>query len=145
MLHSFDEEGPKVGLWDQVSLARSKRSATVRRFGQNFRTEATSWMPRIVGFTKGKRIIPRFEHHGCIEVAMQGIGAHKNGVLVAMWLECYVLLPYFERGSGPKGGFGVQVSLPPPKGTSTVPRFCRGKNRGRVCKKGRLTTGDGLI
>ena len=40
---------------------------------------------------------------------MQGIGAHKNGVLVAMWLECYVLLHYFERGRGPKGGFWSQV------------------------------------
>ena len=24
----------------------------------------------IVSFTVGKRMIPRFEHHGCIEVAM---------------------------------------------------------------------------
>ena len=33
---------------------------------------------------------------------MQGLGAHKNSFLAAIWLECYVLLHYFERARGPK-------------------------------------------
>ena len=37
-------------------------------------------------------MIPRFEHNVCIEIAMQGIGAHKNGPLAAMWLKMLVLL-----------------------------------------------------
>ena len=34
---------------------------------------------------------PLFEHHVCNEIAMQGIGAHKNGSLAAMWLEMLFL------------------------------------------------------
>ena len=37
-------------------------------------------------------MIPVFEHSVCNEIAMQGIGAHKNGRLAAMWLEMLVLL-----------------------------------------------------
>ena len=37
-------------------------------------------------------MIPLFEHSVCNEIAMQGIGAHKNGSLAAMWLEMLVLL-----------------------------------------------------
>ena len=37
-------------------------------------------------------MIPLFEHSVCNEIAMQGIGAHKNGPLAAMWLEMLVLL-----------------------------------------------------
>ena len=37
-------------------------------------------------------MIPRFEHNVCNEIAMQGIGAHKNGPLAAVWLEMLVLL-----------------------------------------------------
>ena len=36
-------------------------------------------------------MIPVFEHTVCNEIAMQGIGAHKNGSLAAMWLEMLVL------------------------------------------------------
>ena len=72
-----------------------------------------------------------FGHHRCIEVAMQGIGAHKNCILVALWLEYYVLLHYFERGRGPQGGFWGQVSMGTRKVSSTVPRFCLGKTE--VC------------
>ena len=36
-------------------------------------------------------MIPLFEHSVCNEIAMQGIGAHKNGPLAAMWLEMLVL------------------------------------------------------
>ena len=36
-------------------------------------------------------MIPVFEHSVCNEIAMQGIGAHKNGSLAAMWLEMLVL------------------------------------------------------
>ena len=31
-------------------------------------------------------MIARFEYNVCNEIAMQGIGAHKNGSLAAMWL-----------------------------------------------------------
>ena len=51
------------------------------------------------------------EHHGCIEIVLQGIGPHKNAFLVAISLEYYVWLHYFERGKGPQGGFWGQVSL----------------------------------
>ena len=37
-------------------------------------------------------MIPQFEHNVCNEIATQGIGAHKNGPLAAMWLEMLVLL-----------------------------------------------------
>ena len=71
----------------------------------------------------------RIDHHGCMEVVMQGLRAHSDSFLVAMWLECYVLLHYFERARATKGGFWNQVSMEPPKGTSTVPRFCLGKTK----------------
>ena len=54
---------------------------------------------------------------------MQGLGAHSDSFLAAMWLECYVLLHYFERARDTKSGFGNQVSREPPNGSSTVPRF----------------------
>ena len=59
---------------------------------------------------------------------MQGLGAHKNSFLAAIWLECYVLLHYFERARATKGGFWSQVSMDRTKVTSTVPRFCLGKS-----------------
>ena len=37
-------------------------------------------------------MIPVFEHDVCNEIAMQGIGTHKNGSLAALWLEMLVLL-----------------------------------------------------
>ena len=58
---------------------------------------------------------------------MQGLRAHSDSFLAAMWLECYVLLHYFERARGTKGGFWDQVSLYMANVTSTVPRFCLGK------------------
>ena len=58
---------------------------------------------------------------------MQGLRAHSDSFLAAIWLECYVLLHYFERATGTKGGFWNQVSMDRTKGTSTVPRFCLGK------------------
>ena len=69
----------------------------------------------------------RIDHHGCMEVVMQGLRAHSDSFLAAMWLECYVLLHYFERARGTKGGFGSHVSMEPHNRTSTVPRFCLGK------------------
>ena len=69
----------------------------------------------------------RIDHHGCMEVVMQGLRAHSDSFLAAIWLECYVLLHYFERARGPKGGFGGQVRMARSNRTSTVPRFCPGK------------------
>ena len=69
----------------------------------------------------------RIDHHGCMEVVMQGLRAHSDSFLAAIWLECYVLLHYFERARGPKGGFWNQVSMHLANRTSTVPRFCLGK------------------
>ena len=37
-------------------------------------------------------MIPLFEHNVCNEIAMQGIGAHKKGLLAAMWLEMIVFV-----------------------------------------------------
>ena len=45
----------------------------------------------------------RIDHHGCMEVVIQGLRAHSDSFLAAMWLECYVLLHYFERARGHKG------------------------------------------
>ena len=59
---------------------------------------------------------------------MQGLGAHGDSFLAAIWLECYVLLHYFERARGTKGGFWSQVSMERANGSSTVPRFCLGKS-----------------
>ena len=62
-----------------------------------------------------------------MEVVMQGLRAHSDSFLAAMSLECYVLLHYFERARGTKGGFWSQVSMEPLNRSSTVPRFCLGK------------------
>ena len=61
-------------------------------WAQIFGDKARSRPPRIVSFTIGKRMIPRFDHNVCNETATQGIGAHKNGPLAALWLEMLVLL-----------------------------------------------------
>ena len=58
---------------------------------------------------------------------MQGLRAQSDSFLAAMWLECYVLLHYFERARATKGGFWSQVSMETANRTSTVPRFCLGK------------------
>ena len=58
---------------------------------------------------------------------MQGIGAHSDSFLAAVWLECYAFLHYFERARGTKGGFWNQVGLERVNRTSTVPRLCLGK------------------
>ena len=65
----------------------------------------------------------RIDNHGCMEVVMQGLRAHSDSFLAAMWLECYVLLHYFERARGPKGGFWSQVSMERTNVPSTVPPF----------------------
>ena len=91
-------------------MERSKGSSTVPRFG--------------LGKTEFFFV---FEHHGCMEVVMQGLRAHSDSFLAAMWLECYALLHYFERARGTKGGFWSHVSMEPHNRTSTVPRFCLGK------------------
>ena len=48
--------------------------------------------PRIASFTIGTLMIPLFEHNVCNEIAMQGIGTHKNSLLAAMWLEILVFV-----------------------------------------------------
>ncbi len=58
---------------------------------------------------------------------MQGLKAQSDSFLAAMWLECYVLLHYFERARGIKGGFWSHVSMDLANGPSTVPLFCPGK------------------
>ena len=63
---------------------------------------------------------------------MQGIGAHSDSFLAAVWLECYAFLHYFERARGPKGGFWNQVSLAARSRTSTVPQFSEEKLRFNV-------------
>ena len=68
------------------------------------------------------------EESGCMEVVMQGLRAQSDSFLAAMWLECYVLLHYFERARATKVGFWSHVSMEPHNRTSTVPRFCRGKS-----------------
>ena len=50
----------------------------------------------------------RIEHQGCMEVAMQGLGAHKNSFLAAIWLECYVLLHDFERPRAQRVNVGAK-------------------------------------
>ena len=64
-----------------------------------------------------------FEHHGCMEAVMQGLRAHSDSFLAAMWLECYVLLHYFERGIGPTVGVWDQVTVVQAERSATVRRF----------------------
>ena len=56
-----------------------------------------------------------------------GIGAYENGFLAAVWLECYDLLLYFERGNGPKDGLWDQLRLAQAQEiidrTSFLPKF----------------------
>ena len=40
-------------------------------------------------------------------------GWNSDSFLAAMWLECYVLLHYFERARGPKDAFWNQVGMKP--------------------------------
>ena len=65
----------------------------------------------------------RIDHHGCMEDVMQGLRAHSDSFLAAILLECYVLLHYFERARGTKGGCWNQVSMERTKAPSTVPRL----------------------
>ena len=65
----------------------------------------------------------RIDHHGCMEVVMQGLRAHSDSFLAAMWLGCYVLLHDFERARATKDGFWSHVSMEPHNRTSTVLRF----------------------
>ena len=69
---------------------------------------------------------------------MQGLRAHSDSFLAAMWLECYVLLHYFERARATKGGFWSHVSMEPHSRTSTVPRFCLGKTEVFFVFSGRI-------
>ena len=64
---------------------------------------------------------------------MQGLRAHSDSFLAAIWLECYVLLHYVERARGTKGGFWNKVGLERANRTSTVPRLCLGKTELFVC------------
>ena len=61
-------------------------------WAQIFGAKTRSGPPGIVSFTIGKLMIPVFEHSVCNATAMQGIGAHKNGSLAAMWLEMLVVV-----------------------------------------------------
>ena len=58
---------------------------------------------------------------------MQGLGAHGDSFLAAIWLEWYVLLHYFERARGTKGGFWNQVSLDLAKGADWHPNLASSK------------------
>ena len=92
--------------------------------------------PRLyLGFAHGKVkffvLSGRIDHHGCMEVVMQGLRAHSDSFLAAMCLECYVLLHYFERARATNGGFWSQVSMERDKVSSTLPPFCLRKTR--VC------------
>ena len=46
----------------------------------------------MLAFTIGKLMIPRFSHDVSIEIAMQGIGAHKR---VHMGTECELCRDYY--------------------------------------------------
>ena len=61
-------------------------------WAQIFGAKTRSGPPGSVSFTIGKLMIPLFAHNVCKEIAMQGIVAHKNGPLAAMWLEMLVFV-----------------------------------------------------
>ena len=75
---------------------------------------------------------------GCMEVVMQGLRAQSDSFLAAMWLECYVLLQYFERARATKEGVWSHVSMEPHNRTSTVHRFCLRKTEVFLCFWGRI-------
>ena len=59
----------------------------------------------IVSFNMGKLMIPRFSHDVSIEIAMQGIGAHKSGPKGSRMRIVRGLLLFFEHKRCPQGGF----------------------------------------
>ena len=66
----------------------------------------------------------------------------------ALYLECYVLLHYFERGNGPNVGVWDQVSLVRAERSATARRFgpkFRAETRSRVPGIGSFTSGKRLI
>ena len=81
--------GTKGGFGSHVSMEPHNRTSTVPRF--------------CLGKTEVFCVSGRIDHHWCMEVVMQGLRAHSDSFLAAMWLECYVLLHYFERARATKG------------------------------------------
>ena len=65
----------------------------------------------IVSFNMGKLMIPRFSHDVSIEIAMQGIGAHKSGPKWPRMRTVWGLLLFFEHKRCPQGGFWDPVRL----------------------------------
>ena len=62
-------------------------------------------------------------------LGMQGIVAHKNGSLAAVWLELLVFAHYFERRRGPLGEFVCPERSGVPIGPPGNLRFSYGKVR----------------
>ena len=68
-------EPHKSQMYEHESLNVQKGTTSAQISGAKMRLG-----PRgIVSFTIGKLMIPRFSHDVSIEIAMQGIGAHKRG------------------------------------------------------------------
>jgi hypothetical protein len=65
----------------------------------------------IVSFSIGKLMNPRFSHDVSIEIAMQGIGAHKRGPNGARMRIVQGLLLFFEYKRCPQCGFWDPVRL----------------------------------
>ena len=53
-------------------------------------------------------MIPRFDHNVSNEIAMQGIGAHKNGPLAAVWLELLVFVHNLSEEGAHRVDFSAQ-------------------------------------
>ena len=58
-----------------------------RTWAQILGVKRRPWPQRLVSLTIGKLMIPWFEHDACNEIAMQSIGAPKNGLWAGMWLK----------------------------------------------------------
>ena len=67
----------------------------------------------IVSFTIGKLMIPWFSHDVSIEIAMQGIGAHKSGPKGSRIRVVKELLLFFEHKRCPHGGLWDPIRLGP--------------------------------
>ena len=67
----------------------------------------------IVSFTIGKLMIPWFSHDVSIEIAMQGIGAHKRRPSGPRMRIVKGVLLFFEHKRCPLGGFWDPIRLGP--------------------------------
>ena len=102
-------EPHKSQMYPHESLKVQSWTTWAQVLGAKLRSERRG----IVSFTIGKLMIPRFSHDVSIEIAMQGIGAHKRGPSGPRMRIVQGFLLFFEHKRCPRGGFWDPVRLGP--------------------------------